>query len=66
MQHPRTSFFTAIPLSTSIARFLRSDGPKQDNQTDEALRLLREAELELDAIRGDFAKNLLPAPPQKF
>ena len=66
MDHPRTSFFTAMPLSTSIARFLRSEGQKQGNQTDEALRLLREAELELDAIRGDFAKNLLPAPPQKF
>ena len=66
MEHPRTSFFTALPLSTSIARFLRSDGPKQNDQIDEASRLLREAEFELNAIRGDFAKNLLPAPAQKF
>lgn len=66
MEHSRTSFFTALPLSTSIARFLRSEGPKQCDQTDEASRLLSEAEHELDAIRGDFAKNLLPEPPKNF
>ena len=57
---------TALPLSTSIARALRSESPKPESQTDETLRLLLDAELELDTIRADFAKNLLPAPPQKF
>jgi hypothetical protein len=65
MEHPRTSFFTGTPLS-SIERFLRSGGPILESQSEAAFRLLREAELEVDAIRADLAKTQIPTAHGKF